>query len=65
MATALKENDTGAPTLTLPKYKVNFGEFIGIGDNGNLWVDGCDVADLVKEFGSPLFIISENQFRGR
>ena len=63
MATALKENATAAPQLTPIKYKVNFGEFIGIGDNGNLWVDGCDVADLVKEFGSPLFIISENQFR--
>ena len=63
MATALKEGENGAPDLEPRKYKVNFGEFIGIGDNGNLWVDGCDVADLVKEFGSPLFIISENQFR--
>ncbi|MDH4108275.1 MAG: diaminopimelate decarboxylase [Gammaproteobacteria bacterium] len=41
----------------------NFGEFIGVGPNGNLWVDGCDVAELAERFGTPLFIISENQFR--
>lgn len=53
----------GAPQLTPPKYKVTFGEFIGIGPNGNLWVDGCDVAELVAKFGTPLFIVSENQLR--
>jgi diaminopimelate decarboxylase len=63
MATALQENPTGAPQLTPKKYKENYGEFIGVGANGNLWVEDCDVADLVKEFGSPLFIISESQFR--
>ncbi len=63
MATAMKENTAEAPTLTPIKYKENYGEFVGVGENGNLWVDGCDVAELVKEFGSPLFIISENQFR--
>jgi diaminopimelate decarboxylase len=51
------------PSLTLSSYKTSFGEFIGIGDNGNLWVEGCDVADLVKRFGTPLFIISESQLR--
>jgi len=63
MATALKEKTTERPTLTPKKYKENYGEFIGVGDNGNLWVEDCDVADLVEEFGSPLFIISESQFR--
>ena len=63
MATALQENPSGAPQLTPKKYQENYGEFIGIGENGNLWVEDCDVADLVAEFGSPLFIISENQFR--
>lgn len=51
------------PSLSLSSYKTSFGEFIGIGDNGNLWVEGCDVADLVKRFGAPLFIISEFQLR--
>lgn len=63
MATALKESTTHRPVLTPKKYKENYGEFIGVGDNGNLWVEDCDVADLVARFGSPLFIISESQFR--
>ena len=49
--------------LTPTEYEPNFGEFIGVGPNGNLWVEGCDVADLAAKFGTPLFIISENQFR--
>ncbi len=63
MATALKESTTDRPVLTPKAYKENYGEFIGVGENGNLWVEDCDVADLVAKFGSPLFIISESQFR--
>ncbi|MBO68025.1 MAG: diaminopimelate decarboxylase [Acidiferrobacteraceae bacterium] len=48
----------------IPKtYKTNYGEFIGIGGNGNLWVEDCDVEELADKFGSPLLIISESQFR--
>ncbi|HYC65430.1 MAG TPA: hypothetical protein VEC14_11925 [Reyranellaceae bacterium] len=49
--------------LTPRKYKVNFGEFYGIGPNGNLWVEDCDAKELADRFGTPLFIISESQFR--
>jgi diaminopimelate decarboxylase len=49
--------------LTPRKYKVNYGEFYGIGPNGNLWVEDCDVKALADRFGTPLFIISESQFR--
>jgi len=57
-------NITGqAPQLTPRDYKISFGEFIGVGPNGNLWVDGCDVKELADRFGTPLFIISENQLR--
>jgi diaminopimelate decarboxylase len=53
-----------APTLIPPtNYSTSFGEFIGIGPNGNLWVDGCDVKELADRYGTPLFIISENQLR--
>jgi diaminopimelate decarboxylase len=52
-----------APTLTPPTYRKSFGEFIGIGANGNLWVENCDVKALADRFGTPLFIISESQFR--
>ena len=60
-----------APTIapTAPKelspidFEVNYGEFIGVGENGNLWVEGCDVAELAARFGTPLYILSESQFR--
>jgi diaminopimelate decarboxylase len=45
------------------QYKTNFGEFIGVGPNGNLWVEDCDVKELADRFGTPLFIISESQLR--
>jgi len=51
------------PKLEPIKFKENYGEFIGVGDNGNVWVEGCDVTELAREFGTPLFIISESQFR--
>jgi diaminopimelate decarboxylase len=51
------------PELTPKEFKENYGEFIGVGDNGNLWVEDCDVAELAERFGTPLFIISESQFR--
>jgi len=51
------------PQLSPRAYSTQFGEFIGIGPNGHLWVDECDVADLVARFGTPLYIISENQLR--
>ena len=49
--------------ITPRKYEKNFSDFVGIGKNGNLWVEDCDVEDLVKKYGSPLLIISESQFR--
>lgn len=52
-----------APALVPPSYTTSFGDFIGIGANGNLWVDGCDVTTLADTYGTPLFIISENQLR--
>ena len=61
---SIHQDITGqAPQLTPRQYSTQFGEFIGIGPNGNLWVDGCDVKDLADRFGTPLYIISENQLR--
>ena len=51
------------PQLEPKEYKESYGEFIGVGANGNLWVEDCDVAELAAEFGTPLFLVSENQFR--
>jgi diaminopimelate decarboxylase len=30
---------------------------------GHLWIEGCDAVDLVQKFGSPLFVVSEDQLR--
>lgn len=49
--------------LTPRDYETSYSEFVGIGPNGNLWVEDCDVAELAAEFGTPLFIISEAQLR--
>lgn len=51
------------PELNPGKYSTTFGEFIGVGPNGNLFVDGCDVQELAEKYGTPLYIISENQLR--
>src|SRR5215510_4654316 len=56
-------HDPNIPQLTPRTYRKNFGEFIGIGPNGNLWVEDCDVKELADRFGTPLYIVSESQLR--
>ncbi len=31
--------------------------------NGHLFIEECDTVDLIQQFGSPLFVYSENQIR--
>ena len=31
--------------------------------DGHLWIEDCDAVALVERFGSPLFVLSENQIR--
>ena len=31
--------------------------------NGHLFIEECDTIDLIQEFGSPLFVVSEDQIR--
>lgn len=61
--TSAPTNLRQTPDLEPKKYKLSYGEFVGIGENGNLWVEDCDVKELAERFGSPLLIISESQFR--
>ena len=61
--TSAPTNLRQTPDLEPKKYKLSYGEFVGVGENGNLWVEDCDVKDLAERFGSPLLIISESQFR--
>ena len=49
--------------LHRPSFSYNYSEFIGIGDNGHLWVEGCDCAELARSFGTPLYVMSEAQLR--
>ena len=61
--TTLTTDRTAVSELRPIDYEVNFGEFIGVGRHGNLRVEECEVADLAARFGTPLFIMSESQFR--
>jgi diaminopimelate decarboxylase len=31
--------------------------------DGHLFIESCDTVDLVQRFGSPIFVLSENQLR--
>jgi diaminopimelate decarboxylase len=57
-ATAIQQSP-----LPAPSYDYHFSEFIGIGDDGHLWVEGRDCVELAETFGTPLYVISENQLR--
>ena len=39
----------------------SFSEFLHVDDRGRLRIDGRDAADLADEFGTPLYVISEQQ----
>lgn len=34
-----------------------------VGHNGHLWIEGVDSVDLAARFGTPLFVVSEQQVR--
>ena len=51
------------PTLRYPTFARPYTEFIGVRTNGHLWVEDCDTVDLAARFGTPLYVISENQLR--
>ncbi len=57
------ERSARPPALTPRRYSTSFGEFIGVGPNGNLWVEDCDVKELADRFGTPLHIVSDSQLR--
>ena len=60
MSTAPTSQPVPLPRL---RYAHHFSEFIGIGDNDHLWVEGRDCVDLAEAFGTPLYVISESQLR--
>lgn len=36
---------------------------LSIGENGHLFISGCDTVDLAKEYGTPLYVMSEDKVR--
>lgn len=40
-------------------------ENASIGDNGHLFIGGCDTVDVAAEFGTPVFIYDEDHLRAR
>ena len=56
-------SEAGRVPLAYPKFKRHFSEFIGVADDGHLWVDGRDCVELAETFGTPLYVLSEGQFR--
>src|ERR1700691_5315744 len=30
---------------------------------GHLWIEGCDSVELAARFGTPIYVVSENQLR--
>jgi diaminopimelate decarboxylase len=57
------QSQVADPTDPIPLYLLPQG--CGVGRDGALWIRGQKVSDLVKEFGSPLFIYDEEQIRSR
>lgn len=39
--------------------------YIGINEKGNLTISGCDCVELAKKYGTPLYIMSEDEIRRR
>lgn len=56
-------NDAPREELKQPRFEKNFTEFIGIRDDGHLGVEERDCVELAETFGTPLYVVSENQFR--
>jgi diaminopimelate decarboxylase len=42
-----------------------FPEGTRVNERGHLEIGGCDALDLVREFGSPAYVVAEDDLRGR
>ncbi len=40
-------------------------ENASVGDNGHLYIGGCDTVEVAQEFGTPVFIYDEDHLRAR
>lgn len=49
--------------MTMDACRRRFGEHVWVDARGHLMVEGLDCVDLAEQFGTPLYVISENQIR--
>ncbi|WP_099203945.1 diaminopimelate decarboxylase [Scatolibacter rhodanostii] len=40
-----------------------FIDSLSVGENGHLYISGCDTVELAKEYGTPLYVMSEDKVR--
>ena len=40
-----------------------FIDSLSVGENGHLYISGCDTVALAKEYGTPLYVMSEDKIR--
>lgn len=40
-----------------------FNDYLNVNEQGHLTIDGCDAVELGKEFGTPLYVLSEETIR--
>lgn len=40
-----------------------FDDYLSVGGNGHLFISGCDTVELAKEYGTPLYVMSEDRIR--
>ena len=38
-------------------------DYMNVNDNGHLEISGCDTVDIAKEYGTPLYLMSEDRIR--
>lgn len=36
---------------------------LSVGENGHLFISGCDTVELAKQYGTPLYVVSEDEVR--
>ncbi len=54
--------------LEMPMHAAAESDEVRIDDclsvrGGHLWVEGCDAVDLAERFGTPIYVVSEDQLR--
>jgi diaminopimelate decarboxylase len=58
-------HDRGVMTSTAAQLSHVYPLGTRVNDRGHLEIGGCDVLDVVREFGTPAYIVAEDDLRAR